>query len=171
MDFMTFFFAVTPPLLAIALAIFAGVSTAYVEREAKLSAQEFSKAKVKADIQDGIKDAIVRVSKGALLIANVIATLSSCIISIAVPLYFLPGNYFVAFGVIALIFIYAAWVLTKIATYGLKDVYVQRVHTRQTKTTGQTQSFTYGTLIDYGMIALNALLGLLVLGVYLYSRG
>lgn len=167
MDFVTFFFALVPPLLAAALAVFAQASSAYVERQAALSAREFGNAGIGPEAQAGIRDAIVLVAKGALLLANMIATISSCAISVAVPIYFLPGNYFIISAVTAVIILYTGWVITKIAAYGLKDIYIQKVRTRRTEETGETRTYTYGSLIDWGMIALNLLLAAITIYVFL----
>ena len=68
MDEVTFIFALSPPVLAIALSVFASVSDAYIERESGAAEQEYVRAGLGAELRESIGSIVFRVSKGGLLI-------------------------------------------------------------------------------------------------------
>ena len=170
MDRATFVFALVPPALAVFTSLFASVSDAYIERASRESVEEFTRAKLKLEIRSAVRDLVVRVARGALLMANLIATAFSVGTGLFGAIYFLPNNFLIVFVAISVCAVFILYLVRIMVQFGVTDLYIQKVRRFSPSDNGAvTLSLTYGALIDRALIGLNLVLILIVLLVFMYS--
>jgi hypothetical protein len=168
MDLATFVFALAPPLIAIVTALFASVSDAYVDRASRESALDFVKAHLGAEIRNAIRDLVVRVARGALLISNLITTAFSVGTGLFAAIYYLPHNYLLIFVAVVPFVLFILYIIKTMVQFGVTDLYIQKV--RRLRANGPaTFKVTYGQLIDRSLVGLNLVLMVVVTIVFILS--
>lgn len=171
MDSATFVFALVPPAMAVFTSVFASVSDAYIERASRESVQDFKRANLSSEIRSAIHDLIIRVARGALLIANLIATTLSVATGLFGAIYFLPSNYLIIFVTIAMCAVFLLYLVRIMVQFGVTELYIQRRRKFRPQPGGPvTGTLTYGEFVDRALIAMNIFLMAVVVIVYLYSK-
>jgi hypothetical protein len=170
MDQTTFVFALVPPAIAVVTSLFASVSDAYIERASREATRDFTRAKITTEIRSAIRDLVVQVARGGLLIANLIATAFSVGTGLFGAIYFLPRNYLIIFIAIAACAVFILYLITIMVRFGVTELYVQKVRRLHPQPGGPvTRALTYGEFIDRALIALNMVLMIVVVAVFLTS--
>jgi hypothetical protein len=171
MDRPTFVFALVPPAMAVLTSIFASVSDAYIERASRESVKELSRAKLSAEIRNTVRDLVIRVARGALLIANLIATAFSVGTGLFGAIYFLPQNFLIIFVMLSALAVFVLYLIRIMVQFGITDIYIQKVR-RMRPSVGKPATFeiTYGSFVDRALLGLNVFLIVVISAVFLVSQ-